>query len=307
MAGAPGGGTISAPTHNFIARGLGRNWEMSFLEATSIEQVVDAFRAPQFAGGIVTMPWKKSIIPHLDHVDDVVVELGACNHVLVTENGKIKGTNTDWTGIRDALTGTYTSTAAVPGQRGLVIGAGGASRAAVYALAKLGCKDIYIVNRDVEEVQNLVRDVQHYDPGTRPNVIHVATVQQAQFLTPVQYIVGTVPDYEPETASEIAARNIYAEFLNKKDTSGQGVMLDMCYHPLMTRNLLLAKQHGWIVVDGVQAAGHQLKAQWKLWTGQELDQQLEEAAWKILHASALTDPTVSPRKGNLGGECNIAV
>jgi quinate dehydrogenase len=298
MAGAPGGGTIAAPAHNFIAQCLGRSWNMSFLEAKSIEEVVDTFRAPDFAGGIVTMPWKKSIIPHLDHVDDIVSTLGACNHVSVNEDGTLSGTNTDWIGIKNALLGAHTSASSVAGRRGLIVGAGGAGRAAVYALTNLGCKDIYVVNRDAGEVQELSNDVQNYERSSRPSIRHVQTVQQAQDLLPPHYIVGTVPDFEPTTASEIEARRVFVEFLSK-DRPDQSAMLDMCYHPLLTRNLRLAQQYGWPTVDGVQVVGHQLKAQWKPWTGQELDEEQEKAAWAILERSSLSDPTVTPQEARL--------
>ena len=62
-------------------------------------------------------------------------------------------------------------------QRGLVIEAGGASRAAVYALANPGCEDIYLINRDVDEVHDLYEDVQIYKASIRPKLFHVKTVQ----------------------------------------------------------------------------------------------------------------------------------
>ncbi|EXJ60304.1 hypothetical protein A1O7_04456 [Cladophialophora yegresii CBS 114405] len=298
MAGAPGGGTIAAPVHDFIAQCLGKSCSMSFLAAKSIEEVVEMFRAPEFAGGIVTMPWKKNIIPHLDHVDDIVLTLGACNHVSVNVDGTLRGTNTDWVGVRDALLGAHTSAYIVAGRRGLVVGAGGAGRAAVYGLTSLGCKDIYVVNRDASEADELIRDVQNYETASRPNVTHIETVQQARGLQPPHYIVGTVPDFEPTTASEIEAREVYVEFLSK-ERSDQSVMLDMCYHPLQTRNIRLAQQYEWPTVDGVQVVGHQLKAQWKPWIGGELDEEQEKAAWEILRSCALSDPTVIPQEARV--------
>lgn len=296
MAGAPGGGTIAAPTHGFIARCLGKDWKMSFLEATTIQEVVETYRGPTFAGGIVTMPWKKSIIPYLDHVDDIVLAIGACNHVSVAENGALHGTNTDWMGIRDVLIGAQQPASTAARRRGLIIGAGGASRAAVYALAKLGCREIYIVNRDAEEVGELITDVGNYEASSRPNVTHVQTIQQARLLPSPDYIVGTVPDFKTKTASELEARNVYEEFLSKKDRPQRAVMLDMCYHPLRTGNIQLAEQYGWLVVDGVQVIGHQLQAQWKPWTGQSLTEEQEKVAWEMLRRSALSDPTVTRAK-----------
>ncbi|OAP65573.1 hypothetical protein AYL99_01545 [Fonsecaea erecta] len=293
IAGAPGGGSIAPPTHDFIAQCLKRDWKMTFLAASTLQEVSDAFHAPDFAGGIVTMPWKKTIIPCLDQVDDLVDQLGACNHVSVADNGTLRGTNTDWAGVKKALLQGQPATGPRQELKGMVVGAGGASRAAIYALMELGCKEVYVVNRDAREVQELVEDVHHYKTPNRPKIVHVQTIQQAQTLSCPRWIVSTVPDFEPRTPEELKAQSVYIEFL-AKERPHQALMLDMCYHPLMTRNLQLAKQHGWQIVDGVQVVGHQLKEQWRPWTGEEIDEQQEEVAWKLLRESANSDPTVIP-------------
>lgn len=296
IVGGPGGGSISPPVHDYIAQCLGRDWKMSFLEASTIEEVVDAFRASNFAGGIVTMPWKKTIIPHLDHIDDLVLRLGACNHVSVAADGTLHGTNTDWIGVKDALLQAHSPVSNTTGNKGMVLGAGGACRAAIYALTELGCNEIFVVNRDVGEVQDLINDVQNYDISNRPAIIHVQTIDQARQLPAPHYVVGTIPDFEPNTASEIEARDVYTEFLSKRKANGDhpAVMLDMCYHPLPTRNMRLAQEHAWKVVDGIQVIGYQFRAQWKPWTGREIDKLQEAKACEMLRECALRDPTVTP-------------
>ncbi|OAL39638.1 hypothetical protein AYO20_01035 [Fonsecaea nubica] len=293
IAGGPGGGSIAPPAHDFIADCLKRRWKMTFLEASALQEVLDAFYASDFAGGIVTMPYKKTIIPCLDHVDDLVGQLNACNHVSVADDGTLRGTNTDWVGIKKALLGSEPATRAVQGLKGAVIGAGGASRAAVYALMDLGCEDVYVINRDAGEIEELIEDVNHYKTPTRPHIVHVRTAEQASTLPCPQWIVSTVPDFEPRTSGEIQARAVYVQFLTK-ERPPHACMLDMCYHPLPTRNLRLAEEHGWPIVDGVQVVGHQLKEQWRPWTGEEINKQQEEIAWRILRESANSDPTVTP-------------
>ena len=292
FAGAPGGGSVALPAHNYIAQCLKLDWKMSFLGATILEDMLETFRKPDFAGGIVTMPYKKSIIPHLDEVDEIVSTLGACNHISLTKDGSLRGTNTDWIGVRNAL---LQAGPPPPGSKGMIIGAGGASRAAVYALGvELGCKDIYVINRDDTEVMELVEDVQNYDPTVQPRIIHVRSVEQACTLTPPYYVVGTVPDFEPTTPTELQARAILEVIFSKKfSETEQGVMLDMNYHPLTTRNLQLAIKYGRQIVDGVQVVGHQLKEQWRLWTGKEIDEQEEAQAWRLVQEGAKRDPTVT--------------
>ena len=227
------------------------------------------FRAPDFAGGIVTMPHKRTIIPLIDESDELVKILGACNFVYLAEDGKtLKGTNTDWLGIYDCILAK--SPDHVPGRIGMVYGAGGASRAAVYALwARLKCDKIYIVNRDDQEVEDLLQEVRQQPDLYYPDILHVTSVAQAKSLDAPHYIVSTVPDFEPVTAKEVEARGILATFL--QDDDRQGLMLDMCYHPPMTRNLKLAVQHGYSIIQGFTVTAAQFSLQWKLWTGKDIE------------------------------------
>lgn len=262
---------------------------MTVLATASLDEVVQAFRAPQFAGGIITMPFKKTIIPYLDEVDDLVATTGACNVVYLTAEGRLRGTNTDWVGIKNALLSADPLTA---GDCAMIYGAGGASRAAVYALSRgLGYENIYVVNRDDQEVADLIEDTNNYT-GLRPNIVHIRTLQQAQSLPSPDYIVSTIPDFPARTPGEINARAIVAEFLSRR-SSKLGVLLDMCYHPLLTENLQLARHHGWVAAEGVQVVGHQLKDMWKLWTGNEITEENEAVMWELLQQAARNDPTVA--------------
>jgi len=114
------------------------------------------------------------------------------------------------------------------GKPALVIGAGGASRAAVYALsADLGCNTIYVINRDVEEVNALLVDAQKHGKG-KLEIVHVTSVSRARELQSPFFVVGTVPDFEPKTKSEIEMRKQLEVFL---DAEQKGVLLDMCFKP----------------------------------------------------------------------------
>lgn len=296
IAGSAGGHSIGPPAHNYIAKQLGKAWHMEFLQRPTAQAVMDVLRQPDFAGAAVTMPHKKTIIPYLDKIDDLVSTIGACNAVYRAPGGELHGTNIDWIGIEGALR------AGPPFPRqdaGMIYGAGGASRAAVYTLAvRLGYREIYVVNRDDGEVADLMEDVKAYDSSIRPTIIHVRTAAQAATLPAPACIVGTVPDFEPTSAGEVEAKNVLVEFLSK-EAKRKGVMLDMCYHPRETRNIRLAKQHGWAIIEGTQVVARQIKAQWKLWTGQEISDQCEREAMAILDKSANDDLSVTPRDSNL--------
>lgn len=99
------------------------------------------------------------------------------------------------------------------------------------------------------------------------------------------YIVGTVPDFEPKTRTELDARGILEEFLSKGDE--KGVLLDMCFKPRRTRNLKLGVKHGWQDVEGTGIIGHQISEQWRLWCGDEASKRIpNEEAWSVLRKAA---------------------
>ncbi|KAF2499977.1 shikimate 5-dehydrogenase [Lophium mytilinum] len=278
--------------HNLVAKSLDLPWEFVNQECPTVETVVKIFRRPNFAGGVVTMPYKQSIMPHLDELDDLALTLGACNNVYLTPKGKLRGTNTDWRGIKGCLLGASSQG---KGKPAMIIGAGGASRAAVYALSiELGCSPIYIINRDADEVAALLKDSSAYakEGQPAPKLIHIQTVAQAKALPSPYYIVGTVPDFEPHTAQELEARAMLTEFLNRKEGE-KGVLLDMCFKPRNTRHLKLGKAAGWMTEEGTGIIGHQLEEQWRLWAGQPKEKLPLDEAWRNLTEIVETHPGIN--------------
>lgn len=265
IAGGPGGSSIGPKVHEYIAKTLDLNWKCEFLRLNSADEVMELFRAPDFAGGIVTMPHKRTIIPLLDQYDDLVKILGACNFVYLAQNGRLCGTNTDWVGIYNAI--LTQSPGHTSGKTGMVYGAGGASRAAVYAMwEKLKCDKVYVINRDDREVAELFDDVHQQPELYWPEIMHVQTVEDAKHLPAPSYIISTVPDFDAVTPDEQEARNILIHFLSRS-SEPKGLFMDMCYHPPVTYNLKLAIQFGYRVVQGFTVVASQFSCQWNLWTG----------------------------------------
>ncbi|KAH8594432.1 3-dehydroshikimate dehydratase [Bisporella sp. PMI_857] len=239
--------SIAPQMHNYIASSLSLPWQFINQECPTVQDVLSIFRATEFAGGVVTMPYKKAIMPLLDELDPLATTLGACNNVYLTKEGKLRGTNTDWRGIKGCLlSATKDGENNGRGQPALIIGAGGASRAAVYVLfAELECDEIYIVNRDAQEVADLLQDAKAYalsSSSRLPRLIHITSVAQAEELPAPYYVVGTVPDFEAKTEEELRSREMLRTFLGKEK---KGVLLDMCFKPRNTRILKLGREKGW--------------------------------------------------------------
>lgn len=273
--------SIAPPMHNMIAKSLGLPWTFYSTECDTVEEVAALARKPSTAGLVVTMPYKNTVMPFLDELDDLATTIGACNNTY-RRDGKIVGTNTDWRGIKGCLLEKGEESSRPTPSRtasALVVGAGGASRAAVYALSShLSCPTIYVLNRDVAEVEGLVTDTQKMT--VTPRIIHVKSLEEASTLEAPYYIVGTVPDFEPQTKAEKDVAAILEYFLS---SDNRGVVLDMCFKPRRTRMIKLAEKLGWPAVEGTHVIGYQIQEQWRLWARDELVSRLDEkAAWETL-------------------------
>ncbi|KJX93798.1 shikimate / quinate 5-dehydrogenase like protein [Zymoseptoria brevis] len=300
------GHSIAPIMHNHICAALHIPWTFVATEASTIEAAMLIMRdTPNFAGAVVTMPYKKSVMAHLDGLDPLAMKLGACNNVYVRPDGKLQGTNTDWRGIKGCL---LAASEKGTGRVAMIVGAGGASRAAVYALAvELKCPVIYVANRDDQEVKDLIADTRALLTRSGSDeqvseIVHLRGLEQARELPAPYYIVGTVPDSKPETDSEKRTIGIFGHYL--ASAKERGVFLDMCFKPRITMKIKLARQYGWETVEGTEVIGHQIYEQYRVWIGSESDEQvvspqLAGEAWETLRAAALQSKGINFEVGEL--------
>jgi quinate dehydrogenase len=288
--------SIAPVMHNHICAHLQKPYTFHATEAPTIEDAVALLRAPNFGGAVITMPYKQSIIEFLDEADNLVATIGACNNVYISADGRLIGSNTDWRGVLGCLTAADERGVGI-GKPALIFGAGGASRAAVYALSThLKCPEIYVVNRDVAELDCLAKDTAEMRSASGTQIVHITSVEQARELVTPFYIVGTVPDFAPKSESEKSAFRIFEYFL--ASAASPGVFLDMCFKPLETRKIKLAKKHKWSTVPGTDIIGHQIQEQYKGWfvpgTGKDvIDGGLSNAAWEVLRREAMSSPGIN--------------
>lgn len=282
--------------HNHIAESLGLPWTFHSTECPNLDDLITLARSEDTAGLVATMPYKNTVMARLDRLDELATTIGACNNVYHAPSNysKLVGTNTDWLGIKGCL--LEKSDQDTRPKRGdtsrpaLLVGAGGASRAAVYALStQLFSTTIYVLNPDDKEVEDLIRDTTRIEP--QPTIIHVKSLEQAASLETPYYVVGTVPDFAPATETEKTVAAIFEQFLSR---SPKGVVLDMCFKPRRTRMIKLAEQLGWPTVEGPHVIGYQIEKQWRLWAGEERAIKLDsEGAWKVLLRDAEESPGIN--------------
>lgn len=287
------GHSIAPTMHNFITTSLNLPWTFYATECRTLESLVALARDPKTAGLVVTMPYKTTIMPQLDALDDLAIQIGACNNVYRDPNDstRLRGTNTDWLGIKGSLLEKSPDNEPVFNRPALIVGAGGASRAAVYALhTQFKASVIYILNRDEKEVDDLRADTKRLP--SPPEIVHVKSDQAESLETPY-YIVGTVPDFEPRTPDERNVQALLREFLSRKE---KGVLLDMCFKPRRTRMIEAAESCGWACVEGTRVIAYQIEEQYRLWFGEELVRQLDPAkAREVLRIEAERSPGINSR------------
>ena len=230
------------------------------LQTKTVDELDHVLSAPDFGGASVTMPHKLGIGKFCDEITDQAKIIGAVNTLVVSnedEQSKRKsviGENTDWSGLVaciQAKGGDVVEHA----KTGLVIGAGGASRAALYALHTLGVKDVFLFNRTRSKAEKIAQD---FSPIFEINVLS----DLAEFVrmpnSMVDIIIGTIP--ADQTSEDYFPVELFA--------NGKGICVDMAYKPRLTNLLRSAgKALGWRTVTGVEVLLEQAFAQSHLWLG----------------------------------------
>ena len=232
-------------------------------ETKEVDEVADLIEDASFGGASVTMPHKLAVHKFCHDQTEHARRIGAINTLVVRVNDdsvadggrrEILGDNTDWSGLHAIIT-KHTSSWTKKPQVGLVIGAGGASRAAVYALNEAGLKHIYIANRTIANAQKIARDLREF--------LHLQVAPTLEDLRePPDIIIGTIP----------ADKTCEDDFINLFRAS-QGLCIDMSYKPRQTPLLAAAeRQIGWATVPGVEVLLSQAFDQFHMWTGMQAPQ-----------------------------------
>src|SRR5262249_11573795 len=140
-------GSLSPRFHNAAFAALGLNWCYVAFQVSRdrLEAAVRGLPALGVVGANVTVPHKEAVLAYMDDVTDEARRVGAVTPLRV-DGDRMAANNPDTRGMLVALTGA--GGLVVRGQRPAVVGAGGAARAAVFALAGAGAPAVTIINRN---------------------------------------------------------------------------------------------------------------------------------------------------------------
>jgi shikimate dehydrogenase len=245
--GAPIRHSLSPAIFNAAFAEAGLDWVYVAFEvaAGDVGRALDGMRALEFGGLSVTMPHKDAVAQLVDHCTPEAAALRAVNCVVPTADGLV-GENTDGPGFLDALRAEVGFD--VAGRRTVVVGAGGAARAIVLALARAGAADVAVVNRTAERGQAAAALAESCG-----RVADASSVGEADLVvnaTSVGMGDGGMP-FDPARLRP------------------EQVLADIVYHPSPTRLLIAARDRGVTAVDGLGMLVHQAAHAFRLWTGQD--------------------------------------
>ena len=139
----------SAVMHNaaFAAAGIDAHYEGIELEPDEVAAFVEQVRGPDWLGMQVTAPYKKVVFGLVDEVEPDAAAIGAVNSVAKAVDGRLIGFNTDAPGFRAAVTQALGRP--LQGLDAVVVGAGGAAHAVVFALQGAGIRRLTVANRSL--------------------------------------------------------------------------------------------------------------------------------------------------------------
>jgi shikimate 5-dehydrogenase len=299
--------SLSPTMHNAAFQTCGMPHTFENIQTPTLSRLQDIVRQPNFGGTAISQPFKLEVISLTHSLSRHARYIGAVNTLIPVRHlnsdgsipdelellqernqaGPIKalyGDNTDWIGIRSCIRrGLSPANAIRPSTCGLVIGAGGMARAAVYAMLQLGVKNIIIFNRTYANAENLVAHFTRIIPslssqagaahpvlaqGPTPTFRILQSRDEAwpSDLRPPTIILSCIPTH-PVGDSPAPDFTLPTQWMHSPTG---GVVIELAYRTLNTplmRQVREEAARSWICLDGLDLLPEQGFAQFELFTG----------------------------------------
>lgn len=257
--------SLSPAMHNAAFAALDLPWTYLAMRVrpADLAAAVRGLVALGWAGFNVTIPHKEAIIPLVHDLDADARRIGAVNTVRI-EHGRLQGYNTDAPAVVEAL---QRGGAAIAGSACLVLGAGGAGRAAAFALAGAAAARLVILNRTVERAARLAEAVAAAAPACTVRGAPLEPEVVGRAVQDAAIVVQATPATMSAAMGGAGGRAAWLDALRAGLHSGMTV-LDMVYTPRWTELLQAAREAGARPVSGLAMLVYQGAASFALWTGQ---------------------------------------
>ncbi|MGI9646919.1 MAG: shikimate dehydrogenase [Acidimicrobiia bacterium] len=243
----------SAVMHNaaFAAHGIDASFELRAIEPDEVGPFFAAARRSEWLGFGVTAPYKQVAMNHLDEVEPGAAAIGAVNNGVRRDDGSLVGFNTDAAGFTAAVESTGTS---VAGRRAVVVGAGGAARAVVWALLDAGAEQVFVANRTPERARDLADSLAGY--GT----VVPGAADGRQFATALNSAASAVNATTVGMTSDAVAFDVTG-------LPEDALVFDLVYVPPQTPLVRAAAGRGLAVCNGLEMLVRQGEIAFERWTG----------------------------------------
>lgn len=262
--------TLSPVIHNTIALHMQENMAyMPFPVKEDIASAVKGAYALGVQGMNVTVPYKSDVIEYLEKIDTQADIIGAVN-TLVRVEGGYKGYNTDLPGLYRAMKSEGIE---VEGADIIILGAGGAARAAAFLCAFFHAKKVYLLNRTVEKAIHVADEVKI---KTGFQDIFPMAIRDYDKIPGKGYLVlqatkvGLYPNVEETPVEDVA-------FFEKA-----AVVYDLIYTPQETKFMHLAREHGVKAYNGLKMLLYQGVAAYEMWNQMTVPEEIVQKAYEAL-------------------------
>jgi shikimate dehydrogenase len=249
--------SLSPIMQNAAFSALHLNWRYLPLpvEPSKIAEAISGLAALGFYGANVTVPHKQSVIPFLDQLSPEARKIGAVNTITVEQGRYLIGHNTDSIGFIDCLRGNGFDPKK---KQATVIGAGGAARAAVYALIASDASRITVLSRNPARADELARSFANSELHTRVlSKQKIVSCTRGSDLLVNATPVGMLPD---------VSGSIWPDDV---PIPAHVTVFDLVYNPRNTRLLQQALDAGAKPISGLDMLIFQGAASFSLWTGKK--------------------------------------
>ena len=262
LIGYPVAHSRSPQMHNAAFREIGFEAVYALWETPpgTLAERVASLRALAMLGANVTIPYKEDIVPMLDECDVLANRIGAVN-TIVKHNGRLMGYNTDAPGLIRALAEYPGSPFHVYDKATIILGTGGAARAAAVALVDAGARSVSILGRDQARIDALLHQ---WHSSTIHKFVHGAlfgSVAAKDSLKTADLVINAT------SIGHSSGNDPLLIDVNLLPTGS--LVMDMSYNVELTPLLQAAQAQGCFVMDGLPMLLYQGTLAFELWTGQD--------------------------------------
>jgi shikimate dehydrogenase len=272
LLGHPVAHSLSPALHNaaFAALRIDANYEAWDVPRDGLDKAVAALRRVDCLGANVTAPHKEAVVAFMDEVSAEVNALGALNTIVNTD-GRLLGENTDARGLLRWLGEAHIDPV---GRACTVLGAGGAARATVWALANLGASSVLVLNRTPQRAQEVVTRLQPHAPQSKLAWGDLSRAAEPTATPSAVIVNATSPGHRG------AAPSVHPSWY-----SPDSFAIELTYNPPETRFMTAARDAGARAENGLGMLLHQAALAFERWTGQVPPMHIYQNAMKQRVAS----------------------